>query len=169
VTNSLDVKIEDSAKILLMLERVHKKARTGVAMDAVEAAGKVIVARAKELAPRGSQTGTSRKRSKKQSGAARWNIELHTTIGMVQRQNKKGTVSIIGPKWPDGNKAYFNTSPAGRQRKLWGSNPTAASGLSTVAPQIRNWIVQAAEETRGAQLAAMRAVIEPEMREAMRG
>jgi hypothetical protein len=78
-------------------------------------------------------------------------------------------LAVIGPRWPKGNKAYFNTSPKGNAGHRWGKagqqyqrtrngrTETYTAIAAKPRSQIRNWIVQAFDETKSQQLAAMKA------------
>jgi hypothetical protein len=123
---------------------------------------KPVVKRARELAPR-DRVGNSKKRSKNQKESANWTIPLWRTIAQVVRKYDVRTTGVVGPKWPDGNKAYFNTSPAGRRVWYWGKN------TGKVAAQIRNWIVDAFEQTRSQQLDAMKQKLKSLMDQVWRG
>lgn len=153
MANKLDIKMNlpGDAEIKAMFDAVPILERRGVADKVIRAGAKPIVKRARQLAPRGNETDR-RKRSKKQKQSANWNIPLFKTIALVVRKYQKTNgVGIIGPRYPDGNKAYFNTSLRGRRQVLWGHR------TGRVLPQIRNWIVQAFDETRQEQNAAMKA------------
>ena len=163
--NKLDLKIKfpSDPELKKMFDAVPILMQHNVSDKAVRAASKIVASKAKKLAPR--QTAAQRRlRSANQAKKANWNKPLHTTIGLVVRKYAANAAGIVGPKWPDGNKAYFNTSPKGRVRKLWGRDPRPG-GLSTIAPQIRNWIVQAFDETKTQQLEAMKKSLKKSMRE----
>lgn len=118
-----------------------------------------IVKRARQLAPRSSKADRD-KRSKTQRESADWNYPLWKTIKRVVRKYQRARgIAVVGPEWPRGNKAYFNTSPSGRRQVLWGHRTGR-----TIA-QVRNWIVQAFDETKREQLAAMKAKLKEKMRE----
>ena len=126
-----------------------------VQSEAVEAASVVVRNRARQLAPR-SKPEDRRRRSKKQKASADWeSVPLHTTIDFVVRDYKNGSSGFIGPAWPHGNKAYFN-QPRNRSRKqvLWGKMTRLQPYIAT-----RNWIVQAFDETKAQQVAAMKTAL----------
>jgi hypothetical protein len=162
--NSLDIKhnLPSDAEAKRMFDAVPILERYKVADKTLREGSKVILTKARQLAPR--QTAAKRDlRSSKQRQSADWDTPLWKTVKRVVRKQKRGNgFAVIGPEWPKGNKAYFNTSPAGRKRVLWGKQP---KNLSPVAPQVRNWIVKAFDETRSAQLAAMKAKLRTLMRE----
>ena len=165
MANKLDIKINlpTDAELDRMFDMVPKLERYKVGDEVIKAGTAPIVKRARELAPRSSKTGTAKKRSRKQINAANWNIPLWKTIKRVVRKYQKGTLGVVGPEWPSGNKAYFNTSPKGRRQVLWGK----ATGK--IVAQIRNWIVQAFDETKAEQLAAMKSKLKEKVDQMMKG
>jgi len=154
----IKIKMPSDAELAKMFGGVHQLDRYRVGDQVVRAGASPIVKRARSLAPRSTQESRN-KRSRNQQASADWNYPLWKTIKMVVRKYQRGNAgAVVGPEWPKGNTAYFNTSPRGRVRKLWGKNPSVFSGanLSTIAPQIRNWIVKAFDETKPQQLSAMK-------------
>ena len=146
----LQMKMPRDAELQKMFGGVAQLNRYEVGDKVVRAGAASIVTRARALAPRSTQESRE-KRSKNQKASADWNYPLWKTIKMVVRKYQRGNAgAIVGPEWPKGNKAYFNTSPQGRKQVLWGK----VTGRTI--PQIRNWIVKAFDETRPQQLAAMK-------------
>ena len=146
----LQMKMPTDAELQKMFGGVAQLNRYEVGDKVVRAGAASIVTRARALAPRSTQESRE-KRSKNQKASADWNYPLWKTIKMVVRKYQRGNAgAIVGPEWPKGNKAYFNTSPHGRKQVLWGK----VTGRTI--PQIRNWIVKAFDETRPQQLAAMK-------------
>lgn len=143
-------KLPSDAQLRAMFDAVPILERHQVADKTVRAGAKPVVTRARQLSPRSSKTGSAKKRSKAQQASADWNTPLYKTIKQVVRKYSANAFAVVGPKWPEGNKAYFNTSPGGRKQVLWGK-PTG----KTIAA-IRNWIVQAFDETKPQQLSAMK-------------
>ena len=162
--NKLDIKIDmpTDAELERMFDAVPKLERYRVGDQVVRAGTAPIVKRARELAPRGNAVDR-KKRAKTQRGAANWDIPLWKTIKRVIRKYQKGTLGVVGPEWPSGNKAYFNTSPKGRRVFYWGKD------AGKTKAQIRNWIVDAAEQTRSEQLSLMKAKLKEVMDQVMRG
>lgn len=147
----LDLKgLPSDAELNAMFNAAPKLERFGVADKAARAGGSVVVKRARQLAPRSSKTGSTRKRSGSQRELADWDYPLWKTIKQVVRKYSYNASAIVGPEWPKGNKVYFNTGPNGRREVLWGR----VTGRTV--PQVRNWIVRAFDETRPAQLEAMK-------------
>lgn len=151
--NSLDIRhnLPSDAELARMFNAVPILDRHGVADKTLNAGAQPVVKRARQLAPRSTPEDRA-KRSSSQRNKADWDYPLWKTIKRVTRKYNRGAngAAIIGPEWPKGNKAYFNTSPRGRRQVLWG-RPTGRT-----LPQIRNWIVQAFDETRGQQLENMK-------------
>lgn len=141
--------LPNDAQIQKLFGGVNGLDRFKVYDKTVRAGARPVVTRSRQLVPRGSVTGTSQKRSSKQRKNADWSEPLWKTISLVVRKYAKSGIAVVGPKWPKGNKAYFNTSPSGRQQVLWGKK------TGVTIPQIRNWIVQAFDETKTQQLGAM--------------
>lgn len=162
--NSLDIKISlpSDEELRRMFDMVPKLEQYKVGDTAVKAATEAVIKRAQELAPR-DRAGHGKKRSKAQRDKANWNVPLWKTIKRVIRKYQRGTVGVIGPEWPQGNKAYFNTSPKGRRVFYWGKD------AGKTAAQIRNWIVDAFEQTRPQQLAAMKSKLTELIDKVMRG
>lgn len=146
---SVDVKLPTDAELERIFNAVPILERYKVGDKVTRAGAAVVVRRARQLAPRSTPEDRA-KRSASQRKAADWDTPLWKTIAFVVRGYRRGATAVIGPRWPVGNKAYFNTSPSGRRQVLWG----VRTGR-TIA-QIRNWIVQAFDETRSEQLAAMK-------------
>lgn len=162
--NKLDIRIEmpSDDELKRMFDAVAVLDRYKIGDQVVKSGVDPIVRRARQLAPR-DRSGHGMKRSKNQKAAANWNYPLWKTIKRVIRKYQRGTLGVVGPEWPLGNKAYFNTSPGGREVYYWGK----AAGK--VAPQIRNWIMQAFEETRSEQLSIMKNKLRELMDKAWRG
>lgn len=163
--NGLDLKMNfpSDAELQQLFATVPKLNHYKVLDRAVDAATGPVVKRARQLAPNSSKTGTSKKRSKNQLEKADWNYPLWKTIKRVIREYAVNAVGVIGPEWPKGNKAYFNTSPKGRKQVLWGK-PTGKTAV-----QVRNWIAQAFDETKTQQLEAMKASVRKSLEQVMRG
>lgn len=163
MANKLDIRLDlpTDAELGRMFDAVPMLERHQVSHHVVRAGAQPILKRARQLAPRSTEEMRN-KRSKNQrggvdpagkkiAGTADWDYPLWKTIKMVVRKGRQAAgIAIIGPEWPKGNKAYFNTSPKGRRQVLWGKV------TGRVIPQIRNWIVQALDETKPQQLAAMK-------------
>ena len=154
------------AELRQMFDAVPQLKRYSVGDKVVRAGGAVVVKRARQLAPRSSRTGSTQKWGKSMfvdggtGGTARSRSEkpLWKTIKQVVRKYSANAASIIGPEWPDGNKVYFFSSPKGRREVLWGTR----TGRTII---VRNWIVQAFDETRSEQLRVMKTKLQQLMRE----
>ena len=175
MANKLDLKIEfpSDAELKKMFDAVPRLQRYNVSDKAVNAAARIVARRAKQLAPR--QTAQQRKkRSAKQAKEANWNIPLYQTIAVVVRKYAINAAGIVGPKWPDGNKAYFNTGPGGNKGHHWGyegkeyatkSGRIHIAGPAKWRAQIRNWIVKAFDETKTQQLEEIKKSLKKSMKE----
>jgi hypothetical protein len=152
MSNEIDLAFDlpSQADIDKMFHVVPKIERYKALDKVVSAGAKVIAKRARELAPRSAQTGSAKKRTAKQWQEADWEYPLWKTIKHIVRKYQYHAHGVVGPEWPKGNKAYLNTSPKGRVKVLWGKK------TGQIVPQVRNWIVQAFDETRPQQLDAMR-------------
>ena len=182
--------LPSDAEIATMFGTVGTFDKYKIGDKVITAGTQPILKRARELAPRDT-SGHGRKRSKKQKNATggsgvkiNWDKALKTTIVKKVVKTEKGAYGIVGPKWPDGNKAYFNTGPGGNKGHLWGyegkeyptgrfkkdGTPVMRKAIAPRARiQIRNWIVQAADETRSQQLDAMKNKLTEVMGDVIRG
>lgn len=152
MANKLDFRAElpTNLEIAGMFDAVPMLKKHQTLGRTTDAAAGIIQRRAKSLTPRGKPENR-RKRSKKQRAAANWDTQLHTTIAKVTRRRDRSAFSIVGPRHPDGNKAWFNSPKKGsRKHILWGKD------RGREFKSLRNWIVQAFDETKTEQLAAMR-------------
>lgn len=173
MANKFDIKMQlpNDAELDKMFNMVPKLERYKVLDKATGEASKIVVKRARDLTPRSSQTGSKKKWSKKMTQSkddggqnrSLSEVPLWKTIKKVFRkyQNRYG-LAVIGPEWNAGNKAYFFTSPKGRKEVRWG----VVTGR--VRSQVRNWIVQAFDETKGQQLDAMKESIKSTVDQVMR-
>lgn len=173
--NGIDLRFDlpTDKELDAMFDAVPVLERHRVADQVVRAGARPIITRARQLAPRSSRTGSKKKWSANMyAGTAKSGSRsasekpLWKTIKQVVRKGKRaGAISVVGPEWPEGNKAYFNTSPNGNVGRHWGIEgqkyPKKNGGFHTAGPakarpQIRNWIVQAFDETKPQQLDAMK-------------
>lgn len=146
--------------------------RFSVLDRAARAAAKVIHARAKELAPRSAKTGSKKKWSKamtttgtpKNKTPRRLDERpLWRTVGVTLKKYD-GTVWVgVGPTWPDGNKAHFNSAHVKGSRTVvfWGKR-TGKQAIQEV-----NWMQKAGDETQHEQNAAMVASLKKSIDEMM--
>ena len=146
------------AQLQRKLDAVPALERHRVGDRATRAGGKVIHKRARQLTPRGEQKDRDRK--SKADPEIDWQTPLWKTIKLVVRKYRRGNaVAIIGPQWPKGNKVYFFTSPKGRRVHSHGQF------TGHIAPEIRNWIIQVADETKGQQTQAIGQALRTAMKE----
>ena len=159
----LTIKLPSDAELDRLFASAPTLERYKVQDKAVRAAAKPVVERAKQLAPRSSQTGTSKKRSKSQRSTADWSIVLATTLTAVIRRFDTGAYAIVGPSWPKGSKVHFNSAhiKGSRREMLWGK----PSGREY--RQVDNWLKRAGDETVYRQREAMKASIKKSLDEMM--
>ena len=174
MANKLDIKMDipvdaDLARMLNMDDRID---RFKLFDKALNAASGPVIRRARQLCWDGVKTGNSAKRSwyqrngveppwakwikrgktkRNKYGKVDWETQLKTTIGRVVRKYGRKGVAVIGPSWPKGNKAYFNAGKNGRDVWYWGDD----QGFKKKA--MRNFIVQAFDETKNEQQQLMKA------------
>lgn len=170
MANALELKVlfPSDAELAAMFGTVPKLEYYQVLDKAIEAGAKVVAARAKQLAPRSTKSDRD-KRSAKQKQKADWDYPLWKTIKYkVKRYGGVRGFGVVGPSWPRGNKAYFNTSPKGNKGHHWGyagaqyprrNGTIHTAGPARVRAQVRNWIVESFDETRPQQLDAIKATV----------
>ena len=162
MANKIDLNMQGmptDAELKKMFDAVPILDQYRVSDQVLRAGSAPIVKRARQLAPRSTQEDRN-KRSRKQRQSADWDYPLWKTIKRVVRKyNNARGVAVVGPEWPKGNKAYFNTSPSGREQVFWGNR------TGRTVKQVRNWIVQAFDETKSQQLSAMKTKLQKLMRE----
>jgi len=140
---------------------------------ALPAAGEVVARRARENAPRSSETGTRARMSAK--AKATWSPEPMADMIIVKPRKGKSAKSdpfvLVGPKFPEGNKANFihPMKRSVRKVKLWGNNPTATSGVTNPARKDNDFLKRAADETIPQQLTAFLRALIPEVRRRLKG
>jgi hypothetical protein len=160
--NALDVTmtLPSDAELKKMFDAVPQLRKHDVMAASVRAATQIISKKAKELAPR-STPEDRKKRSKTQRKSADWEgTPLHTTIGHVVRKYDKAAFGVAGPRFPHGNKAYFNQPRSGSRRHvLWGRD------VGRVMTVVRNWMMDAFEMTQSQQLSAMKKVLKQKLDE----
>ncbi len=166
MTNALKITAQfpKDAELQKMFGDVNALQRFKVMDRAARAGAKVVVQKAKTLAPRSTEKDR-RKRSAKQRASADWDsVPLNKTISYVVRQYDTAGFAAIGPTWPHGNKAYFN-QPKTRSRKhiLWGVD-RQRTYIAT-----RNWMVEAFDTSKDAVLSAMKDAVRKAIDEVMRG
>jgi len=182
MANKLDIKMDipvdaELARMLNMDDRID---RFKLFDKALTAASGPVIRRARQLcwdgqkAAPGAPSGNSAKRSwyqrngveppwakwikrgktkRNKYGKVDWETQLKTTIGRVVRKYSRKGIAVIGPSWPKGNKAYFNAGKNGRDVWYWGDD----QGFKKKA--MRNFIVQAFDETKNEQQQLMKAQV----------
>lgn len=162
----LDFKMQlpSDAELAAMLDMQPKLKRYELGDKTTRAAGKIVLDRVKQLTPRSSATGTAKKRSQKQRSSADWAPPLFKGMAMAVRKYATSTWAWVGPRWRDGQKIYFLAEWKKQTRRAvyWGKP-------GPVVRKMRNFIVQAFDETKQQQLAAMKQVLTSETDKVMRG
>lgn len=157
--------LPSDAELAAMFDMVPKLERYQVGDKVTRAAGKIVLDRVKQLTPRSSVTGSSKKRSSKQRGGADWdNTPLWKGMAMAVRKYATSTWVWVGPRWREGQKIYFIAEWKKQTRRAfyWGRP-------GPIVRKLRNWIVQAFDETKSQQLSAMKSVLTTEIDRVMRG
>jgi hypothetical protein len=166
---TINSKIDRINRVLNMLPQEMQFAAYDKALPA---AGRVVAHRAKENAPRSSKTGTRDKMSSK--AKATWSPE--PVADMLEVKPVKGRkigvdpYVLVGPKFPEGNKANFvhPMKQNVRKVKLWGSDPTAQSGVVSPARKDNDFLKRAADETIPQQLTAFLKALIPDVRQRLK-
>jgi len=129
------------------------------AMDRYKAADKVckamaqpVLVRARQLVPRSAATGSTQGWSKKYAHR-KGEMPLWRALRLIVRKGSKLAYALVGPMWREGSKAYFNLAykKGSREVVYWGRR----QGRSVKA--LRNWMLQASDETKPQQIAAAKA------------
>ena len=152
--------LPNDAELMKLFGSVDMLRRHDVGGATTRAGAKIVLDRARQLAPVGNPEDAA-KRSAKQKAQANWNIKLKSTIAMATRGRGLRVFTLVGPRHPSGNKAYFNQPKKGsRLHVLWGKRGGMRTKVVT-----RVWIVQAFDETRQQQLSAMKAKLTEKINE----
>lgn len=163
-------RLPSDAEIRKMFDAIPALEKHKVADQVVRAGIRPITTRARALIPR-SKASDRAKRSKKQRASnPGLDSPLWKTIKHVVRtSDNAGAVAVSGAEWTGktgaGQKIYLiaEHKQKGRRMFFWGKD----GGRTKI--KIRNVMVQAAEETRAAQLSAMKAKLRSKMDEVWRG
>lgn len=157
--------LPSDAELAAMFDMVPKLNRYQVGDKVTRAAGKIVLDRVKQLTPRSANTGTAKKRSGTQRSGADWAPPLWKGMSMAVRKYATSTWAWVGPRWRDGQKIYFiaEWKKQTRRQVLWGKV------TGKVVRKMRNFVVQAFDETKSQQLAAMKATLTTEIDKVMRG
>lgn len=157
--------LPSDAELEAQWNMIPKLDRFAVGDKVTRAAGKIVLDRVKQLTPRSSQTGTAKKRAKTQRDGADWAPPLWKGMSMAVRKYATSTWAWVGPRWRDGQKIYFigEWKRQTRRQVLWGKV------TGKVVRKLRNWIVQAFDETKSQQLSAMKSTLTTEIDKVMRG
>lgn len=161
--SQIQMTVRGDAEVIALLGRLPKLVvmAGGPADRAMSAATTVLQRQAQAIAPDSRATGSKRKQSKKSK--AIWKHKLKTKIRKKLIRYPDGVYGLVGPKSPEGNAAHF-VSGKPRRHVLWGKTTRVA-----MYRYQRNWMLQAFDESRSGQLAAMRSVLIMEINQQMRG
>jgi len=155
---SLEITVSGAAKdIERALDGVNVVQYYQVHDKVVRVMAKTVSERARWIAPR-SERNPKRpdlKRSKSQLAKADWRYPLWRSITYGVRKHNRGAYAVVGPSWPKGNKAHFNTAHKKGFREVvyWGKHQAIPW------PSIRNYLMQASDETKARQIGAAEAEI----------
>lgn len=162
MANRIDIKhtMPTDRELSKMFDAVPQLRRHDVMNATLRSGSKVVVDRAKKEAPRSKERDVAR-RSVDQRTKYNWDSPpLWKTIARVIRKSSHSGLAVIGPKFPDGNKAYFNQPRSGKRRHvLWGVD------TGRVYVVTRNWLAFAFDQTRSQQLSAMKSTLKKKIDE----
>lgn len=117
-------KVEGNTKqINALLNQLPAAMQAAAFEKGLRPAGKVVEKRLKELTPRSSKTGTTKKWSEQTQTKRSGEMPLwKTTATKVWRARSGPAIALVGYRWPKGNKAHFIVEGKGKTRKvvLWG-------------------------------------------------
>lgn len=148
-------------KVNRVLNKLPQQMQFAAYDRALPAAGRVVAQRAKENAPRSSQTGTRRKMSQK--SLAEWSPE--PLADMIEVKSVKGRKTtgdpyvLVGPRFPEGNKANFihPMKQSVKEQVNWGT-PVGKRNKDN------DFLKRAADETLPQQLRAFLSKLIPDVR-----
>lgn len=163
-------RLPSDAEIKTMFDAVPALEKHSVADTVVRAGVKPITKRARMLIPRSNSSDRAKRSAKQRRENPGLDSPLWKTIKHVVRKGGNASaVAVSGAEYTGvrgpGQKIYLiaEHKQKGRRMFFWGHD-----GNRTKL-KIRNVMVQAAEETRGEQLAAMKAALTKKMNEVWRG
>jgi hypothetical protein len=137
---------------------------------ALPAAGEVVARRARENAPRSTENVKGGREKMSAKAKAEWSPEPLADMIVVRRRKGKSAKMnpyvLVGPKFPEGNKANFVHPMKENVRavKLWGHDPSDESELPNPARKDNDFLKRAADETIPQQLTAFLRALIPEVR-----
>lgn len=151
------IDIHGEQEILAMLERLPKLVLSeGGPLDrAVQKASNVVAKRARQLAPDSRRTHSRDRQSR--ASLAKWPERLRSNIRVKLALYPHTRVGIVGPRSPQGNVAFFMQEKV-RKHVLWG-RVSRVQGFRIA----RNWITQSFDETKSAQLDAMKSSLQSDI------
>lgn len=179
MTVRIDIDRQQYARINRILNKIPQQMQFAAYDKALKPAAQVVQKRAEELAPNGeanrarmsatsAKTWSTTKINKKTGQEESTQIPLAKLIQTktIKGKGKSDPYALVGPKYPDGNKANFihPMKAQVRQRKYWGRESNRAP---SVTPKDNDFLKRAADETRSEQLRAFTRALIPAVRKAM--
>lgn len=162
--------LPSDAQMRKMFDAVPALEKHSVADSVVRAGVKPITKRAREIIPRSKASDRAKRSAKQRRENPGLDDPLWKTIKHVVRKGGNASaVAVSGAEFTGtagpGQKIYLiaEHKQKGRRVYFWGKN----AGQTRL--KLRNVMVQAAEETRGQQLTAMKAELVKKMNEVWRG
>ena len=157
----------DEKRINRILKRFPVEVQIAGYDGGLRPAANIVKSKAEQLAPRSSQTGSSKKWSAKTRASRAGVIPLHRSIKTKLKRpgQKSPPYAVVGPKRPDGNIAHF-VSPLvknTRQIVLWGKR------TGRVARKDDDFMRRAFDTTRAQQKRAFTRGVIVELRKRMKG
>lgn len=166
----LTTKLPTDAELRKMFDAVPALEKHRVADATVRAGIKPVTTRARMLIPRSKASDRAKRSAKQKRENPGLDSPLWKTVKHVVRKGERaGAVAVSGPEFTGsggvGQKIYLiaEHKKKGRRVFYWGRD----AGITRI--KIRNVMVQAAEETRPEQLAAMKAMLKRKLDEVWRG
>lgn len=115
------IEIEGFEKAIKELKQFEHEVRTKALTNGLRAAGKVVVKKARQLAPDGLTSGNSRKKSKKQEASK--SKRLRKGLKVKVKHYPEHTIAIAGADYSKAPHAHLVEQ--GHEKVLWGK-PTGA-------------------------------------------
>lgn len=165
----LEVDRRDIGRIDRVLQKLPVEVQFSAYDKALRPAARVVVKRAEQLAPRSSQTGTRDKMSSKSK--AIWSpiptaklFVIKVLKGRKAAKVNTDPYAMVGPKFPEGNKANFVHPMKKRTKRqvYWGKSSKVGTTLKD-----NDFLKRAADETRAQQLRAFLRALIPDVRKRM--
>jgi hypothetical protein len=108
-----------------LLRQLPNLARSAAYDKGIPAAARVVRNRLKEITPRSSSSGSTKKWSKKTQAERAGELPLYKTVAIKMLRPKRGRVTaLVGYGWPRGNKGHYTIPMKSQFRRvvLWGND-----------------------------------------------